>query len=93
LASSSNSATVETVDELLAYMASGCKPEDQWKLGTEHEKFGYTVDDLRPLPYSGKRSIHAVLSGLAEQFGWNHGRISGCSVAVWRHVGCAVVIL
>ena len=42
--------TVESAGDLAAYLASGCKPEDQWRLGTEHEKFGYTLDDLRPLP-------------------------------------------
>ena len=41
MASPGNEPTVETVDELVAYMASGCKPKDQWRLGTEHEKFGF----------------------------------------------------
>ena len=41
-----------------------------WRIGTEHEKFGFTTDDLRPLPYDGPRGINAVLSGLASQFGW-----------------------
>jgi len=92
LASSSNSATVETVDELLAYMVSGCKPEDQWKLGTEHEKFGYTIDDLRPLPYSGKRSIHAILTGLEERFDWRPVMENGQTIALLDDSGASITL-
>jgi len=92
LASPGDSTTVETVDQLLAYMASGCKPQNQWRLGTEHEKFGYTVDDLRPLPYSGKRSIHAVLSGLAEQFGWQPVLENGQPIALLDDTGASVTL-
>ena len=56
--------------QLADYMASGCKPRDQWRIGTEHEKFGFCTDSLKPLPYEGERSIHAVLSGLRDRFGW-----------------------
>jgi glutamate--cysteine ligase len=92
LASPSDSTTVETVDQLLAYMASGCKPQNQWRLGTEHEKFGYTLDDLRPLPYSGKRSIHAVLTGLAEQFGWQPVLENGQPIALLDDTGASVTL-
>ncbi|MFO6465798.1 glutamate--cysteine ligase [Jannaschia sp. KMU-145] len=56
--------------QLAEYMASGCKPKDTWRIGTEHEKFGFCVDTLKPLPYDGDRSIHAVLAGLRDRFGW-----------------------
>ncbi|MGB3408860.1 MAG: glutamate--cysteine ligase [Jannaschia sp.] len=56
--------------QLSEYMASGCKPRDQWRIGTEHEKFGFCTDSLLPLPYEGERSIHAVLSRLRDRFGW-----------------------
>jgi len=29
-----------TKDDLVAYLASGCKPRDAWRIGTEHEKLG-----------------------------------------------------
>jgi glutamate--cysteine ligase len=56
--------------ELVAYLEAGCKPRTEWRIGTEHEKFGYTHDDLRPLPYDGERGIRALLEGLAAQFDW-----------------------
>jgi glutamate--cysteine ligase len=57
-------------DQLLTYMAAGCKPRQDWRIGTEHEKFAFTREDLRPLPYDGPRGIRVLLEGLSAQFGW-----------------------
>lgn len=54
---------------LVEYLAGGCKPLGDWRIGTEHEKFTYDLFDHRPLPYDGDRSIRALLEGLME-FGW-----------------------
>ncbi len=62
---------IEHIGQLAEYMAEGCKPKADWRIGTEHEKFGYCQDTLKPLPYEGDRSIHAVLAGLRDRFGWN----------------------
>ncbi|NRA29296.1 MAG: glutamate--cysteine ligase [Parvularculaceae bacterium] len=70
------------VDDLTAYLASGCKPKDQWRIGTEHEKFGFLQDTLEPLPFSGERSIQAVLEGLSSQFGWERLEEDGQLVAL-----------
>jgi glutamate--cysteine ligase len=56
--------------QLVAFIEAGCKAKTHWRIGTEHEKFGYTHGDLRPLPYEGERSVRALLEGLAAQFGW-----------------------
>ena len=61
---------IEHQGQLAEYLAEGCKPADDWRIGTEHEKFGYCKDTLLPLPYDGKRSILAVLEGLRDRFGW-----------------------
>ena len=61
---------IEHFNQLAEYLASGCKPKDDWRIGTEHEKFGYCKDTQRPLPYEGERSIMAVLEGLRDRFGW-----------------------
>jgi len=92
LASSSKLVTVESATELSAYLASGCKPQDQWRLGTEHEKFGYTRDDLRPLPYSGKRGILAILTGLAEQFDWQSVQENGLLIALVDDDGASITL-
>lgn len=61
---------IEHLSQLAEYMAAGCKPKSDWRLGTEHEKFGYLTDTLAPLPYAGPRSISALFDGLAARFGW-----------------------
>ena len=62
---------IESRDQLAAYIASGEKPRDAWRIGTEHEKFGYDKASLKPLPYEGACSIQAMLSGLRDGFGWD----------------------
>ncbi|MBO9403002.1 glutamate--cysteine ligase [Shimia sp. R9_3] len=61
---------IEHHDQLAEYLSSGCKPREDWRIGTEHEKFGYCKDSLKPLPYEGERSILAVLEGLRDGHGW-----------------------
>ncbi|WP_298576645.1 glutamate--cysteine ligase [uncultured Luteimonas sp.] len=65
-------------DQLVAVLASGEKPRGDWRIGTEHEKFGFRLDDLRPPAFDGERGIEALLKGLT-RFGWEaveeHGRV------------------
>ncbi len=66
----SKAAPIEAKSQLVEYLAAGCKPTEQWRIGTEHEKFGFTDDDLEPLPYEGACGIRAILQALVDQFGW-----------------------
>ncbi len=68
---------IERHEQLAEYLASGCKPKEDWRIGTEHEKFGYCKDNLKPLPYAGDRSIEAVLEGLRDRHGWGELREGG----------------
>jgi len=52
-------------DTLIDTYASGCKPRQAWRIGTEHEKIGFCLDSLKPIPYDGERSIKSVLAMLA----------------------------
>ncbi len=61
---------IEHHSQLSEYLASGCKPKADWRIGTEHEKFGYCKDSLLPIPYEGPRSVRAVLEGLRDAHGW-----------------------
>jgi len=62
---------IESHAQLAEYLEAGCKPVEDWRIGTEHEKFGYLTDTHAPLPYDGKRSIRAVLEGLRDRYGWD----------------------
>ncbi len=68
---------IEHHDQLAQYLADGCKPKEDWRIGTEHEKFGYIKDTLEPLPFEGKQSIVAVLEGLRDRYGWSEVREGG----------------
>ncbi len=68
---------IESRDQLAAYLESGCKPKADWRIGTEHEKFGFRLEDRKPLPYEGACSIRAMLEGLRDGFGWAEVREGG----------------
>lgn len=55
--------------QLVEYVAEGGKPEADWRIGTEHEKFAYRTSDFRPLPYEGEVGIQRLLTEL-QRFGW-----------------------
>jgi len=62
---------IETRDELVAWFEAGIKPKAQFRLGTEHEKFVFTLEGHRPVPYAGRRSIRALLEGMQHLLGWD----------------------
>ncbi len=61
---------LRTRDELVAWFAEGCKPKSQFRIGTEHEKFAFTIGGHRPVPYEGPRGIRALLEGMQSLLGW-----------------------
>lgn len=71
---------VTSRDQLVRYLEAGSKPRTEWRIGTEHEKFAFEVDTLRPLDFDGERGIEKVLQGLT-RFGWQpteeDGRVIG----------------
>jgi len=62
---------IETRDELVAWFAAGAKPREQFRVGTEHEKFAFTLARHEPVPYEGPRSIRALLEGMQLLLGWD----------------------
>ncbi|MCA3509593.1 MAG: glutamate--cysteine ligase [Rhodobacter sp.] len=61
---------IQHESQLAEYLESGSKSPDQWRIGTEHEKFGWLTNTRLPLPYAGERSISALFAGLEARFGW-----------------------
>ena len=55
--------------DLIEHLSSGSKPREQWRIGTEHEKFVYDLKTFRPVPYEGPKGIQALLQGMT-RFGW-----------------------
>jgi glutamate--cysteine ligase len=91
---SSPSLTADTpitdLAQLVEYSAAGSRPRAQWRIGTEHEKFGFRTDDLRPPPFDGERGIEALLNGLT-RFGWEAAPENGRTLALLR-AGASVTL-
>ena len=66
-----DSTPLETREQLLSALSKGCKPRSEWRIGTEHEKFGFYKNDLSPVPYGGENGIKALLSGMQDKTGWD----------------------
>jgi len=73
---------IESRDELVGYLESGCKPPSEWRIGTEHEKFGFNVKDNSPVPYEGPHGIGALLESHHNCFGWDAVRENGNIIAL-----------
>ncbi len=76
--------------ELVAYLETGCKPRDAWRIGTEHEKFAFRLDDRAPLAYDGDAGIRALLDGIAAH-GWTPGTEDGNVIALYKD-GCSITL-
>ena len=80
-------APIESKAQLIGHIAAGEKPKDQWRIGTEHEKFGFALKDHAPLPYEGDGpSVRKLLEGLT-RFGWQAIEENGKPVALKREGG------
>jgi len=64
-----NDPIIESRDQLAAPMAKGEKPREQWRIGTEHEKFVYRTADHRAPSYDEPGGIRDLLMALT-RFGW-----------------------
>jgi len=80
----SGGGVIEDFAQLAGMMEAGSKPKDAWRIGTEHEKFGWLTDSRAPLPYAGDRSISALFAGLEAQFGWTPVREGDQVIGVTR---------
>ena len=68
--------------QLTDYLAAGEKPRDAWRIGTEHEKFGFLTDTLRPPTFDGDRGIRVLLETLATRYGWEVARVHGAQLSI-----------
>ncbi len=60
-------------DDLVGWIEAGCKPADQHRVGTEHEKVPFYRADHAPVPYDGRGGqggIRHLLEGMRDALGW-----------------------
>jgi glutamate--cysteine ligase len=58
---------IQSRDDLIRHLSRGCRPREQWRIGTEHEKFVYDLKTFKPATYEG--GIRPLLEGM-QRFGW-----------------------
>jgi glutamate--cysteine ligase len=60
---------MESRSDMIGLFVKGEKPREDWRIGTEHEKFVYFTRDHRAPSYEEKGGIHALMIGLT-RYGW-----------------------
>ena len=73
---------ITSARQLAAWFADGCKPKSAWRIGTEHEKFGFRRTDFSPPAYA-HQGIGAMLAGIMEK-GWEPIR-DGANIIGLKH--------
>ncbi len=71
-----------TFEDLIAWFDKGSKPQDQWRVGAEHEKFVFRLGTHEPVPYE-PNGIKALLDGMT-RFGWKPVMEAGHVIALER---------
>jgi glutamate--cysteine ligase len=89
----SDATPVAARSELVDWVASGEKPRDTWRLGTEHEKVPFYASDASPVPYAGSRGIQALLEGLQARTGWEPIVEDGHPIGLLDEVGGGAISL
>ena len=62
---------LQSIDDCVNYFYSGETPEQDWVIGTEHEKIALYEDTLERVPYEGERGIATLLETIAKQGDWD----------------------
>jgi len=72
---------IENYSQLVEWLTKGNKPKEDWRIGTEHEKFGFYLDTNEPVPYEGENGIKSILVDMSQKSGWeaieDDGKIIG----------------
>ena len=79
---------ITSVRQLAEWFAAGSKPRADWRIGTEHEKFGFRRTDLSAPNYEDQ-GIRAILEGL-QAFGWEPIFDGANCIALKREGGVSI---
>jgi len=90
---------LRAVEELYQYIAEGAKPRAQFRIGTEHEKFGFLRANRAPLPYVGENGIESILNAITADptlwepgYGWQAAQEAGHPIALFCDDGTAITL-
>jgi glutamate--cysteine ligase len=83
-----NGVPLSDKQQMIDWIAKGAGPADTWRIGTEHEKFLFYRNDLRPVTYDGENGVRVMLNNLRARLGekarpiMEHGNIIGINDGV-----------
>lgn len=72
------------IDELVAWFRARERPEEDWKVGLEHEKVPLRAGTLDPVPYGGPGGIAAALRAFG-RYGYEPFLDEGNVIAAQKH--------
>lgn len=84
---------IESRNQLVATLESGAKPSADWRIGTEHEKFAFRVEDLSPVPYEGPSGVCSLLEAMSGLLGWDVMLEEGRPIGLVDPLGMSAVTL
>jgi glutamate--cysteine ligase len=85
---------VESRDQLVAWLESGSKAPEDFRVGTEHEKFPFAIETGESVPYAAEGGgVHGLLEGLRRQGGWEGIEDAGALIGLYNEVSGAAVSL
>lgn len=77
-------------NSLVSWLSSKEKDPKQWCIGTEHEKFIYTLDEFAPVAYGGDKGIEAILHYLSDTYDMTPIMENGMYVALKTNEGASI---
>jgi glutamate--cysteine ligase len=84
---------VDSRKDLVSWLAAGCKPEQAFRVGAEHEKIPFYLVEDAPVPYEGPRGIGALLAGMQAHLGWNPIEDDGALIGLFDPAGGGAISL
>jgi len=75
---------IEGRADLVNWLAAGEKDPNDWRIGTEHEKFVFRLGDLSPVGYEGDAGIRALMEAMTADYGWEPIREGETTIALKR---------
>ena len=79
-----------SVSSLVDWLSRKEKTPDNWRIGTEHEKFIYTLSNLAPVKYEGDAGIETILHYLAENYQMTPIKEQGKYIALQTNDGASI---
>jgi glutamate--cysteine ligase len=85
--------SIQSRNDLVAWLESGAKPAAEFKVGAEHEKIPFRTADNSPVPYEGPGGIGALLQAMRERLGWDAIEDGGALIGLYDPIGGGAISL